>query len=239
MGKNGNSQYYGNGKNRAGLQPVQQSKPFEIRTSQVKDYLQKKVNTLYATAGKGEAPTINMYTTEISRKFYPFIIVLGTDCMKSYENDDDTKIDTFFQTNTDETYVDLDEVLFNLFRNYTYNKSDQEAFFSDVFRREMGITKSSSVLLKSLRAPKLMTVNGGRDQVITFMIDPIRVFHDMLTEEDDKREFLVHVKDIKKINIGEYRYLLKREIKSGKNKGPKSNNFIHELEGKIKGQMRK
>lgn len=241
MGKfDSQKQYNGYGKNRAGLQPDQQSKPYTASTSQVKQYMQQKVNALYAAAGKSDAaPQVNIYSIEMSRMFYPFIVVLGTECIKNANEDGDSKIDTFFQTNNDETYVELDEILFNLFKNYCYNKDDQDAFFSDAFRRQLGLGKASSVTLKSLRNPKVVSVNNGRDQVVMFMIDPLRVFHDMLTEEDDKREFYVCIRDTKKINTGEYKYHLKRELKTGKNKAPKGNNIVHELESKIRGQMRK
>jgi hypothetical protein len=242
MGKNDyrNNTNFSGGSNRAGVQPeMQKDLTYVIRTNEVEKYLQKKVDALYATAGKSDSPKIGIKSVEMSRSFYPFIVSLNTDCVEN-AGDGDTRINAFFQSDSSDQYVKLDPILYGLMKNYVYDKDDKKAFFSDAFRRELGLQKNSSTTLENLRQPKIMKFNGGKDEYIIFMIDPLRVFHDMLTSDTDKRDFVVQIvkEKIKKINTGEYQYKVIRSTSGGKNKKNKNNHFINEFEAKIKNQMR-
>lgn len=239
MGKNDYRNNSYGGQNRAGVQPeMQKDLSYIIRTNEVEKYLQKKLDALYAAAGKGDSPRITIKSVEMSRFFYPFIVSLNTDCT-STSGDGNTKINAFFQSDSSDQYVKLDPILYQLFKNYVYDKDDKKAFFADAFRRELALSKDRSATLENLRQPKIMKFNGGKEEYIIFLIDPLRVFHDMLTSESDKREFnVIIVKEkIKKINTGEYQYKVIRTTSGSKNKKNKNKNFINELEAKIKSQM--
>ena len=238
MGKNDynrNNQYGGN---RAGIQPEREKNPsFILRTTDIESSLQNKLNSLYSAANMGKAPKIDIKSVEMSRMFYPFVVSLTPDCIYG-NNEGETKINAFFHADNSEQYVKLEPIIFNLFKNYVYDKDDKKAFFSDSFRRELGLSKDKAVMLESLRQPKIMKFNNDKEEYIIFLIDPLRVFHDMLTNDGEKQDFLLDIPrgKTKKINTGIYQYKVVKYPAGSKNKKGKNKSHISELEARIRNQ---
>ena len=212
-------------KTRSGLTPDETGLPYSITTSKVEEYLQRKVNTISSgianTTGEAEKNvSIRIYTTEAGRNFLPFIIVLPLDVLADNPNKKKhTGEHPMFNPKDTDRTVHLRKEYYELFKAYIYNKEDQGAFFSDDWRRARGVARDTSQVLASTRLPKIVSLNNGRLQVVTLLLDPLKVFHDMLESTDDnRRDFRVDIEDWRKIDEGEYRYDVKRRLfkKGGK-----------------------
>ena len=221
-------------KTRAGIAPSNKALPFSVTTSEVEEYLQKRVDAMVkASQGKVKGCSVKVYSTESGRNFIPFVVVLPTDIITNKTKQTDNDMEYIFNQKNEDTNVILDQAYYKLFSSYTFDKNDEEAFFSDNWRRVMGVYKNTSYTLKKLRTPKVTTF--GNTKVILFMIDPLRVFHDMVVSEDDKRDFLIDINNIKKIETGKFRYDFKREISDSKKGKKYQKTIIEELNYRMKG----
>jgi hypothetical protein len=70
---------------------------------------------------------------------------------------------------------------------------------------------------------------------VTFLIDPIRVFHDMLVMENNNANFKVEIENWQKIRSGEFRYDMKRIIRKNKGKKGGGNSIADEVNRKMRG----
>jgi hypothetical protein len=107
-----------------------------------------------------------------------------------------------------------------MFSSYTYDKADGEAFFSADWRRARGVSTTTSAVLKRNRVPRVQKF-GGNLETVTFLIDPIRVFHDMLVMKNSTANFMIDINNWQKLRSGEFRYDMTRIIR--KKKGKKNN----------------
>lgn len=238
-------------KTRSGLMPNETALPYSITTSKVESYLQSKVDVLLNRMAEErrkrrekrddddeDLPVVNVkvYTTEAGKSFLPFVVILPTDVLEQKNKNTRKKMASIFDTKNEDGTANMRKEFYELFKSYVYNKSDEEAFFSDVWRRERHVSRETSPVLKSLRTPKITSMDNGKLQVVSFMIDPIRVFHDMLVSEDDRRNFKIEVVNWQKIQTGEYRYDIKRVINKGKNKQKYKDTLAAELNRKMLGR---
>lgn len=220
---------------RAGIEPSQTSLPFTITTEQVRDYLQKKLDIVVNKGLPEDSKiSINVYTTEAGVNFLPFVVILPEEA----ENRDSAKasnnIPMIFNTKEIEKTVKLKDPIYKLFSSYAYNKKDKEAFFSDDWRRIRRVSRNTSSMLKQLSEPKKVNIRNA--SCIALLVDPIRVFHDMLIMQNDNRDFMVEIVKWQKIRSGEYRYDIKRVINSKKGKNNKYKDaFFNEINNRIKG----
>lgn len=212
-------------KTRSGISPDERELPYSITTHDVEEYLQKKVNTVLNRIaqqnGKGsnaEQIDVKVYTTEAGRDFLPFVVILPTDVLETKDRQKRKDTPSIFNTKDTDGTASMRTEFFNLFKCYVFGKEDETAFFSEDWRRARHVNRETSPVLKSMRTPKVTSMEGGRLQVVSFIIDPLRVFHDMLTINDDPRSFKVEIKGWQKMQTGVYRYDLNRVISKGKNK---------------------
>lgn len=224
---------------RAGIMPDEKELPYTISTSDVEKYLQKKVNTLVERMNRDKGSNlnkidVNVYTTEAGRNFLPFIIVLPLDVLDRKEKNKRNNTPSIFNTKDSDGTSRMLPEFFKLFSSYTYNKDDETAFFSEDWRRARGVSRQTSPILKSMRTPKISNLENGKLKTVCFMLDPLRVFHDMLTRTDDNRSFKIEVDKWKKVQTGEYKYFLKRVVGNHKGKGYK-NVLADELNRKMRG----
>lgn len=220
---------------RAGLLPNERELPFSITTSDVESYLQSKIDVV--NAKEGSNTVVRVYTTEVSRSFLPFVVVLPLDVIADGEDKkNDNNVSSLFVNNDDDSKrVNLKEPYFKIFEPFIYNKNDENMFFADSWRREHDISRDKSPVLKSQRTAKINSLENGRLKVVTFMIDPLRVFHDMLIIPTDNRQFAVQIDDWQKIQTGEFRFELVRNIRKGKNGKKYKNTVAEELNRVMRG----
>ena len=225
---------------RSGIQPADQELPFDISTSQVEDYIQRKLNVVVNGMRrnglyKGNDIDVRVITVEMGSKFVPFTVVLPMSVLKERKNRQKDELDIFNPKDRDET-ANLYDPIMRMFSSYLYNKEDGEAFYSPDWRRERGVSTTTSAVLKRNRLPKVQKLNNGSMEAITFLIDPIRVFYDMLIMENNTSNFHIEIRNWQKIRSGEFKYEVKRVInkKKGK-KGNGSNNLADEVNRKMRG----
>lgn len=203
-----------NVKTRSGLEPTQREIPYTISTDKAEEYLQGKINL----AMKGEEISIEMLTLNLGAKFAPFVLYLPESVCTSKKVHNTNEL-SLFQGDSDKK-INIDQRIYKAIIPYTYNKDDENAFFSSAWRRQCGVSQKASSILKSLRKPHLAKFKGGKIRLISVMIDPIRLFHDMLTStnpEEAKRErFRIYINECKKLKNGNCTYSISRERYTGK-----------------------
>lgn len=229
-------------KTRSGFTPDNSNLPFHITTNEAENYLQGKVNGIVQSmraAGKNIGDVeVGLFTTEPGTKFLPFVVSLPTSVLasegKGRKNANELAI--FNPKDEDNNHgVDLKEEFHNLFRIYTYNKQDEAAFFSQEWRRLRGVSRTTSGKIKEMRLPKILEFSGNQ-KCVTFMLDPVRLFHDMLVIEGDNRPFYIEIEHWQRQGQGQYRYDIIRKIHSGKGKKKYEDNRAAEINRILKGR---
>ena len=219
---------------RAGLAPNERELPYSITTSDVESYLQGKID-IVANRDGGSGVNVRVYTTEPSKTFLPFVVLLPLDVLESEGKKNKNQVPSIFNTSDDTGSANLKKPYYDVFSPYIYNKRDEGAFFADDWRRRCNISRETSPVLKSLRTPKVSSMENGNIRVVSFMIDPLRVFHDMLTIQNDNRSFKVAITGTQKIQTGEYRYDISRIVTKGKGGKKYRDTLANELNRKMRG----
>lgn len=206
---------------KAGIRPDENELPFSISTHQVEEYLQKKVNAVVNRIGE-EDVQIQVYSTEAGKAFIPFMVILPTSVMKNGKNkSQDKSIPRIFlggvETQED-TSANMKEEFYKVFSPYIYSKTDEAAFFSEDWRRARKVNRDTSPILKRYRTPRVSKFNNGKETVVMLMIDPMRVFHDMLTIPDDNRQFKPEVTGWRKVQDGDFIYQMRRVLNKNNKK---------------------
>lgn len=226
-------------KTRAGLTPSEKELPFSITTSDVEQYLQRKLNVVVNGMRQdpdikytGEDIEVKLVTVEMGSNFIPFTAVFPMNIVKSKPRRPKDELSIFNRKDEDETVV-IYEPIAKMISSYMFDKSDGEAFFSVDWRRARGVSTNRSSTLKHNRVPRIQKFNNGNMERVTVLIDPIRIFHDMLVMENNNTNFRIEIKDWQKIRSGEFRYDMKRVLNSKKNKKGGGNDFVDELSRKM------
>lgn len=224
---------------RAGLYPSKKQLPYAITTSIAEKYLQDKVDVICAKAKElPNSVDVKLYTTEPGRNFAPFVIVLPTSVLveKGKKNRENKNVDAFFDNKTYSDEENLLEPFKKLFGAYTFNKHDVKAFMSNDWRRARGVDRRTSDTLRSMALPRTNSYGSGdkRVTVVTFLIDPLRLFYDMLKMKDDNRDYHVEIERWEKVKDGEFRYYVKRMINRGK-KNKYGDTIARELNRRMRG----
>ena len=177
-------------KTKSGLKPDDNGLPFSISTSQVETYLQQRVDvvTEHAKTNKVE---IKVYTTEPGKLFAPFVVVLPTSVLQDRNQSSEDDEPSIFTPNKSSRKLRLRPELYHLFKLYIYDEYDEKAFFSNEWKNKLGVRSDASAALKRLRVPALN--KSGDTEVVMFLLDPLRIFHDML-KMDDNRQYRISIK---------------------------------------------
>lgn len=205
----------------SGISPDTKRLPYRITTTDVEKYLSKRVQGIKSKVDpNGDPIEVSVYSTEASKLFVPFIVLLS---MNAGESQEDRKVshgDPFFTTDrAGGNSVHLKKYIFELFQTYTYKKNDVRAFDSDDWRRSRGVSRQTSATLKNLATPKIMKNRNGEVLGIYFLLDPIAVFWDMLRIPGDNRQFQITIDAWQKQDASNFNYTVWRSIRSNKNKG--------------------
>lgn len=195
-------------KTKAGIQPVQTELPFSITTSDAEKYLQEKFNML---KGDNANMTVSLFTTEVSPKFLPFMLLLPKQASKNGSKKKNDNVLSIFNTDTNENNgVALHNDVFAVIAPYIFNKADEQAFFSPDWRRERQVSSATSHKLKYSRTPHIQKYNKGQIEFVAMLIDPIRLFYDMLSDPTKQENFRVSIRNMEKVKTGEYRYTVSK-----------------------------
>lgn len=209
-------------KTRSGLMPTHTEIPYTVTTAKVEEYLQGKINL--ATKGSSDV-IINAMTIQPGKKFAPIMVFFPESASNAGRNQNNNSSElSVFQGESSEK-IQLDQRIYRAIVPYMYNKEDENAFFSADWRRRVGVPSTMSQSLKAYRKPHIQRFQNVKIKLIGIMLDPIRIFHDMLAsidpEEARRERFNVFVEKLEKIDNANYTYTITRERqdhKGGKNK---------------------
>lgn len=192
-----------NVKTKAGIQPTQTELPFVISTSDAERFLQNKFNLLRGELGGTQ---VSLFTTEVSKKFLPFMLLLPTSVMQGNNHKQGGGELSIFKPDQSDSRVELKKEVYATIAPYVFNKADEQAFFSPDWKREREVSSSMSNKLKYTRTPHIQKYNNNKVQFVAMLIDPIRLFHDMLSNPDVNEQFRISIRSVEKVKTGEYRY---------------------------------
>ena len=227
---------------KSGKRPDQSALPFTITTNEVQAYLQKKLDVVVASMVANGSTNINhvnlvVYTTKAGTKFFPFVVVLPLSVLeqKAKENGNSNEL-PMFRPENQQTSARVMEPIFKMFGSYAYDPSDADAFRSVSWRRDYGVSKDGGDYLRFIRMPRIVSYDNGRQKAVSFIIDPVRVFYDMLRiEGDPNNNYRIDDIKVKELKTGEYQYFVKRTTNFNKKKKKYHNTFIVELDHKMRG----
>lgn len=221
---------------RSGLKPVNSGDvPFEITTEQAEDFIQKKFNAITRQARDNgeniEDVKVTLTTLLTGKAFAPFLIVLPTSILKSNNNNKKNrngKKEELSIFNPVETSAKpyIHDGLHMQLQCYEYTTDDRRVFFDRNWKNALGVTQRDSDFLRYNSTLRIQKLNRGREEFITVLLDPLKVFSDMLENPNNPgKNFSVVIDEFVKVAGGMYKYHVVRVPKSGKNKkkGQKSN----------------
>lgn len=215
---------------RAGLVPSQEvGLPYKITTEQAEAFLQKSADTLaYAIekeTGKKYRWNISLYAFGATPKFLPFIMVLPDSALANDEDYYDKDAEDIFRPNTTRRRIHIqDDFYCKFLKAFKYDDSDMGLFRSTSWRLTDGQGASRKTLQEFARMvnPRTIVTDARRGVTRTVvMIDPLRVFHAMLTSDTDPRDFLVNIQSWKKISNSNYEFIMIRKLNKGNNRAHK------------------
>lgn len=209
----------GSGDNRfvskAGIRPNREMKvTYNISTTQVRQWLQNKLDVLLKNAGQDEVQ-FNLITINVAKNFAPMMAIFPMDVIQPDAAFED--IDPIFREDHDDKPKNINPVIKKLFEPYTYPESDKQIFRSRTIKRDWGIENRFAPILEQLITPTILPIgNNGAGQVC-FLLDVIKIFYYMLEMDEDKRDYEIQIQNWQNQKSGEYTYRVARCIK-GKNK---------------------
>jgi len=237
---------------RAGLQPSQNDElSFKITTGAVEKYLQDRMNAVVRIARERHDkdndeknisyPNVNIrvYTPKAGRNFYPFIITLPLDVLVDEEERQKDGFYSIYDTDSDEDgkkqYL-IKDAYWKVLEPFQYTKKDASAFTTDVFKRTLGVKHAAAIFIKDIRTPKVLDPTNSGKKVVTMLLDPLKIFHDMVKTDDDRRNYVVDIIRADEVKKGEYVYKIIRRInkKGDKNRG-NDKSFIAQINRKMNG----
>ena len=213
---------------RAGLVPSNDELPYSITTTQVAEHLQRKLDAVVTGMRdkgvyRGNDIKLNVVTIEISKSFVPFMVVLPMSVLKDKQDNRRNDEPEIFRPKEADGTLPIYDPIMKMLSSYIYNKDDEKAFYSADWKRMRNVTNNDANTLKFIRVPRVQKF--GKDvATVTLMIDPIRVFYDMLKIDGFNADFEVQIKRWKKYRDGEFRYDTLRCLKKN-HKGGKKGNF--------------
>jgi hypothetical protein len=207
---------------RSGLDINDASLPFYVTTEYCQTYIQKKINSALAEAKKkgqdyGSAD-VEVYTSESGKDFLPFLVILPTSVIDGGDSKNGKRGASIFDISDEDHSVILKPPFFEVFKKYVFTKDDDVLFKSQEWRRLTGTSAKAAFEVKRLRRPMKIKDNRSNKSVVMFIIDPLRLFSDMLYMDADKDPFKVRVANHKKLGRGKFGFNIVREKNKGNNK---------------------
>ena len=208
---------------------IQSDKPryqtFTVRTQQIREYMQKKVDIITSCMNKNGDPIpqmqIDLYSHYMSKKFVPLVLILEPTAAEYYyqNNNDDVEQDgeeifnvNEFDSKDNEKVAELKKPFVEFFDNFKYTKEDLNDLRSSNYKREMRINNINTKAIRHFSVPRFYTMTGG-DGIpttrIVMIVDPIKVLFDMIVENNDKN-FEIEIWIEKKVNDSEYEYKIRK-----------------------------
>lgn len=210
---------------RSGLRPDESHLPFVITTKDVQNYLQKRIDVVLEEQRKNgeyisDVKIMNIISIDASSTFIPMLVFLPESVIEQ-EKYAPVKGNSIFNTNPKGRALRLNNVIFNVLSPYMYDQRDRESFGTGLMKNTLKMSREKIYRIQEWSKPSLFKTRNGKSRNIVLLIDPIRVFYDMLKYTDKeaaKQQFRINIEDCKKREKGYYMYYVIREELSPKKK---------------------
>ena len=219
------------GTTRAGLSPIITEEKFNIPTDKVGGFLQDKIAKAIDVHNKSLKPGetaigsnigVSVYTFQASKLFYPMAAIIDREALSDPKNTMDN-VNAYFNPDSQANVVRLKPIVFKVIQPFMYNKDDVSYFMSQTFKSDRRISNRMAYNLKDLSKPRMISVSGNGKKIMV-LIDPVKVFHNMLVDPSDPNQnFFVEVPahEVTKISEMNYRYTVTKKPNPGGKKGNK------------------
>lgn len=212
-----------NNENRTGIVPVETVEKYEITTTQVNEYLQKRLNTFTTVARNNgfecEDIHVNVVSFEFSKKFAPFAIVLPEEAIAEKSGGKEEGIMKIFQNEDNAELSRMTKPVWSAIASYLYTKNDKKSFVdSGNLKKTLALTSGMASQIAGLCSPRIIRVDRDHKH-ITCLIDPIRIFSDMIRKDknevnkDGAPKYMVFIDKAVKVGNGNYKYYITKEPK--------------------------
>lgn len=207
-----------------------------LSTKDVQSYIQERVDFIVAALRKNNPKYANLKNFQVqvcgakaSEKFVPLMIILPPDALEDEATSHDD-VPSIFLERDEEGQLTLIPMLQNLFKLWAYTKEDKKAFENPRYQREMNINRAVAQNIINWSVPRYRQRKDGseKSELVMFFVDPIKIFHEMVSEETETKEFIVTIDGFKKIRHGEYDFRVTKSYgkKKKKNKDSSLNQDI-------------
>lgn len=229
-------------KTKANLQPDERALPYTIKSSEVANWIQMifdgVTEKLAQQSGGKNAPHIEVSvipmdaSNDLDAKnhkgknsekwksgFCPFILVMSKNVINKKQRQYDENMLSQFNVKSDDPSVQLIKEFYTVISGMTFSKADGNYIKSSSFRHEKNISRTNAEYVTSFRVPKVMKFGRNRE-VVTVLIDPVRIFWMMLRSVDDpKEEIQVFIEKYRQISAMDYEYrVVRQKVSKGSGK---------------------
>ena len=225
---------------RSGLLPDRDKLYFTIKTQYAQEFLQKRMNVAMSEIRKngytGDDIEVRLVNTKLSDTFAPFMIILPMCIIDKADSKADPEELGIFRPADSGNRVRMYRPIMQLLRAYAYTKEDINALSTPNTMNSLNLHGRNRHEFITNVQPRIRYL-GGVEKVV-MMLDPLRLFSDMLVIQMDYKKGVKHRLNItidKKINSGQYIFKVLRTIGS-KEDGHKKFDIESEL---IKSQNRR
>lgn len=224
----------------SGIVPVESDQQsFHVSTAKAEAFLQKKFTSMIARMNQAikqyndehpdEEPQpyeedieVNLITTRMSSKFYPFLLVLPSSVLKDKNRAKKMKNELdIFNPNHTEHSANMKDPLYQIIKSFMYDDRDRDAFFSPTVQHELKISSRTAGNIKANCRLKLHSFDKGRATYVTVLLDPLRLFYNMTTPVGGiKKPYRIEITKVEQIKGGNFGYQFNQifKTKNGKNK---------------------
>ena len=223
---------------KSGCTPDVNNLTFTITTQDVLKYFKEGLSQIMKNPNS-ELKDLNLKDVEIvstkqGKYYYPFLLIMPYDQVCYTKAQSNKPIQPIF--NPEESSYLSKAPLKNQMRNFLgtdkndrflYNSEDRNVLRTPKWRRNAGVDEGRGLRdIITLTEPRhyQFRINDRVIHQAKVLLDPMRVFADMLMEKNgDRRPFRIEVEQVQKINKGLYSYKIKRSIITNKGNKRKSN----------------
>lgn len=212
-----------------GVDPENDEMSFKLTTDDVYKFLDERLGILLEklrTTGKYNLPDslsdFKVISIKAGKKYAPLILFLPTslsekEARKGKKNSNDDSVPEIYKVNENDGTQKMIYEFYQFFKMFMYTREDIDSFKSSQVRSTLGISNSLVPVLKQLSTPTIQPFGGKRGDVkstnaILLMIDPIRVFHEMLVNKTNPNEqFKIFIDHVEKIKDSSFKYEITRK----------------------------
>ena len=202
---------------RSGLRPDETRLPYVITPKDVQNYLQKRLDVVTNELRKQgkecqDVKIQDLISIEASNEFIPLVIFLPETAVVKKQKEQ-IKGNSIFAQSSKQPGIKLRDEIYNVLKPYVYSSKDRESFGTHLMKNTLKMSREKIYRIQEWTRPTWLKSKRSKDKNIVLLIDPIRVFHDMLKYVDapQAKPFRINIENWKKKESGYYKYFVVRE----------------------------